>query len=523
MSSRYVVPNYMKPTKSSTAHRSVRANYLDRNKKTLEEVAENRWYQIAAHGKRAPDKALLADGYPRDRSEVVKQLKECRQKLIELTDALDKQLIINAERSKLTPEKIPPKKVSMVEASRGAKTDDSAKDLQQWYTIDELAEECMEKFKTHCKDVWEDQNVYYVEPSAGEGDILLKLPKGRRKGVDLEPKNVKLKATMEKRKKGENDIIEKKNFFETTRENLGVGPDQPLVLIGNPPFGDVASHFFDHGTTKGLETKMQPKNYQGPLNADYIAWILPNSFLSRGKRNKIDPYYHLIYVMNITCCYVHKGKLYNLATMFGIWKRQDIPLKIPQTVMGSSDFELITDKKEKKKIKKNNLDSGHEYFWMRKVVQHINTKPQLPTHETSQSLIDTYNNSKKDDGWKEQKLLESFCIKCRTPELYDKVYKFFSKYDWATHIGQFASGRSKKDWDPATRIIISKTMLYSAYNNDFGFRPYEDETADAELAVQQEKSGITRTSVANKYSGGRRKKRTKKKARRKRKKRSRRK
>lgn len=118
------------------------------------------------------------------------------------------------------------------------------------------------------------------------------------------------------------------------------------------------------------------------------------------------------------------------------------------------------------------------------------------------------------------KLLGSFCIKCRTPELYDKVYKFFSKYDWAKHIGQFASGRSKKDWDPPTRIIISKTMLYSAYNNGFVFRPYEDEMADARLInIKHDQSKIKRSDVV----GGRRKKRTKKKARRKRRKRSRRK
>jgi hypothetical protein len=510
MSSRYVVPNYMKSTQSWRNKVSVRARYLDRKKIILKEVA-----------KKAPDKNMASDGYPKDRRKVVEQLKECRWTLIELTDALDEQLIINAERSKLTPEKIPPKKVSMVEASRGAKTDDSAKDLQQWYTIDELAEECMEKFKTHCPDVWQDESVYYVEPSAGEGDILLKLPEGRRKGVDLEPKNDKLKATMETRKKSETDIIEKMNFFDTTRENLGVGPDQPLVLIGNPPFGDVASHFFDHATTKGLQGSMKPKDYKGPLNADYIAWILPNSFLSRGKRNKIDPHYHLIYVMNITCCYVHKDKLYNLATMFGIWKHEDIPLKIPQTVMGSSDFELITDKDEKFKIKEEGLDSRHEYFWMRKVVQHINTKPQAPTFNTAQELMDTYAKTRM-KATELDKLLESFCIKCRTPELHKKVYEFFSKYNWAEHIGQFASGRSKKDWDPPTRIIISKTMLYSAYNNDFVFRPYEDATADATQAIKQEKSDITRASVEYKH-GGRRKKRTKKKARKKRRKRSKRK
>lgn len=65
-------------------------------------------------------------------------------------------------------------------------------------------------------------------------------------------------------------------------------------------------------------------------------------------------------------------------------------------------------------------------------------------------------------------------------------------------------------------------MLYSAYNNDFGFRPYEDETTYATLAVTQEQSAITRGSVEGKY-GGRRKKRTKKKARRKRRKRTKRK
>lgn len=504
------LPNYMKPTISS---KNKDKSLAIKKEKILKEEAKK--------AQKNQNTSLFArDGYPKDRGKVVERLETVLWALIELSDGLEEALIINAERSKLKPKKV--KNVSMLEASRGAKTDDSAKDLQQWYTIDELAEECMDKFKTHCSDVWEDENVYYVEPSAGEGDILLKLPEGRRKGVDLEPKNDKLKATMEKRKKGEKDIIEKKNFFDTTRDNLGAEPDQPLVLIGNPPFGEVASHFFDHATTKGLQGNMRPENYEGPLNADYIAWILPNSFLSRSKRNIIDPYYHLIYVMNITCCYVHKGKLYNLATMFGIWKRQDIALKIPQTVLDNPDFELITDKATKLDVKENSLDSGQEYFWVRKVVQHINRKPQAPTFHTAQDLLDSYSKTKLAKSTPLDKLLGSFCIKCRTPELYTKAYEFFTNYNWAKHIGQFYSGRSRKDWDPATRIIISKTMLYSAYNNDFGFRPYEDETTYATLAITQEQSAITRGSVEGK-NGGRRKKRTKKKARRKRRKRTKRK
>ena len=40
--SRYIVPNYMKPTKSSTAHRSVRANYLEREKDRESLVKKNK-------------------------------------------------------------------------------------------------------------------------------------------------------------------------------------------------------------------------------------------------------------------------------------------------------------------------------------------------------------------------------------------------------------------------------------------------------------------------------------------------
>ena len=98
-------------------------------------------------------------------------------------------------------------------ASKGAASDDSAKDLQQWYTINELAEECMDKFKTHCADIWQNEEAFYMEPSAGEGDILEKLPKGRRFGVDLEPKHPE---------------VLKMNFFDTTREIMGISEEEVL-------------------------------------------------------------------------------------------------------------------------------------------------------------------------------------------------------------------------------------------------------------------------------------------------------
>ena len=56
-----------------------------------------------------------------------------------------------------------------MEVSMGKITDDAAKDLQQFYTIDELAEECMEKFIENCPEYWENDKVFYLEPSAGKG------------------------------------------------------------------------------------------------------------------------------------------------------------------------------------------------------------------------------------------------------------------------------------------------------------------------------------------------------------------
>lgn len=431
------------------------------------------------------------DGYPNSRETLVKYLDIAADSLLTLTEALE-------EKNTLTPEKSDIKySKSKSDNLKPKSTKNNAKDLQQWYTVDELAEECMEKFKTHCADIWQNQQAFYIEPSAGEGSILEKLPEGRRVGVDLEPKH---------------DEVKEMNFFDTTRENLGIAENRPLVLIGNPPFGDVASNFFDHATTKGLEGRERRSraNYKGPLNADYIAWILPNSFITREKRNKIDPYYHLIYVMNITCCYVFEGKTYNLPTMFGIWKRQDVPIHVPITVLDSPDFDLITDKKDKEEIykkEKENPNQNETHFWMRNVIQHIQNIPQVPTKHTAEDILKTYENTHLRNSTPKDKLLGCFCIR-PVPGKYHDVFNYFSEYDWKKNIGQFSSGRSNKDWGITSRICISKRYLYSAYNNDSVFQPYVDKIDGKVKPILNEKSKIRRRDVirSSDTSGGRRNK-----------------
>ena len=85
-----------------------------------------------------------------------------------------------------------------------------------------------------------------------------------------------------------------------------------------------------------------------------------------------------------------KGKTYNLPTMFGIWKRQDVPIHVPLTVLDSPDFDLITDKKDKEEIykkEKQNPNQTKMHFWMRNVIQHIQNIPQVPTKHTAEDIL----------------------------------------------------------------------------------------------------------------------------------------
>ena len=208
-----------------------------------------------------------------------------------------------------------------------------------------------------------------------------------------------------------------------------------------------------------------------------------------------------------------------MPTMFGIWKRETVPL-IQPTIEGNSDFEIVSAKDERYKIYKEGLDSEKTYFWIRKNIQHIDTQAQSPIFETAQDLMDSYKDVKM-KATPQDKLLGSFCIKCSSPESYDKVYNFFSNYDWPKNIGQFITLNSKKDWAIPTRLGLTKTIIYGSYNDSL--YTYKDTTKDGfQIAIERQKSAITRADVEGRY-GGRRKKRTKKKARRKRRKRSRRK
>lgn len=164
---------------------------------------------------------------------------------------------------------------------------DRAAELDQWYTSEELANRVIGEFyrlknSSKCK--------YTIEPSAGTG-ILLDLIKGTKAGFDLEPKKFGIKE---------------QNFLTSSPEILGINNTNKnnVCFVGNPPFS-IGKEFFNHAAS------MKPQ---------LIAMILPLRFKNPRFQNELDRNYNLIYSSDIDCCYVYKGSLKKLKTVFQVWE-----------------------------------------------------------------------------------------------------------------------------------------------------------------------------------------------------------
>lgn len=117
----------------------------------------------------------------------------------------------------------------------------------QFFTPKAVAEYCYRKV---IEIVQPDNDTLFVEPSAGNGVFFDLLPKGRRVGLDIEPRHPE---------------VETKDFLDYTPAQK-----RKIVVIGNPPFGlrgNLALRFINHAYSF----------------ADYVAFILPPLFDSDGK------------------------------------------------------------------------------------------------------------------------------------------------------------------------------------------------------------------------------------------------
>jgi hypothetical protein len=164
--------------------------------------------------------------------------------------------------------------------------------LDQFYTKDEIAKKCYNKFNEEIDKIGIDLNKYdyIMEPSAGKGTFYKLFPKNNRIGIDLDPKY---------------DGIIKMDFLKY----------QPIkkkkyIIIGNPPFGVVSS----------LAVKFFNKSSEF---ADIIAFILPRTFKRISIQNKLPLNFKLIYNEDLPikpCCFHPKMMA---KCCFQIWIKDD--------------------------------------------------------------------------------------------------------------------------------------------------------------------------------------------------------
>jgi hypothetical protein len=181
--------------------------------------------------------------------------------------------------------------------------DEKSKD--QFFTEKKTVNECLEILRLKLNELDVNENEYcFIEPSAGDGSFLLELPKNRRIGLDIEPKN--------------SEILES-NFLNW------YPPHGKYITIGNPPFGlrgNLALRFINHASKF----------------SDFVAFILPQIFESEGKGNCMDRVknMNLVHSQKIPSnFYYPNGDNVTVNVIFQIWSKNH---KVEKNVKSVSEF-----------------------------------------------------------------------------------------------------------------------------------------------------------------------------------------
>ena len=165
--------------------------------------------------------------------------------------------------------------------------------LGQFYTKPEVATACWEHFTDTLSTLNRSlDDLFFVEPAAGNGVFYKLLPQQRRLGIDLVPKC---------------DDVKPQDFFELT--DLRSEPRETAV-IGNPPFGKrgkLAIDFFNHAA----------------YLADTVAFIVPVNFRKFTTHKRLNPGMRFVSKLTLPrdAFHLDTGKSYAVNTEFQVWTR----------------------------------------------------------------------------------------------------------------------------------------------------------------------------------------------------------
>ena len=166
----------------------------------------------------------------------------------------------------------------------------------QFYTKKSIAKDCFSFFIENIKRLLNKNpdDLFFIEPSAGEGSFFDELPVDKRMGIDIKPKHPRIILR---------DFLtwNYKPFFHKR---------QDTVVIGNPPFGkraQMAIQFFNRAA----------------VVADIIAFILPAVFRKYRIHKLLNEEFAWIASLDLPrkAFYTEKLDDYEVNTEFQIWTR----------------------------------------------------------------------------------------------------------------------------------------------------------------------------------------------------------
>ena len=162
--------------------------------------------------------------------------------------------------------------------------------LDQFYTKENIAKMCWEHL-LHEMNININDDITFLEPSAGKGVFLNLMPERKRFGFDIEPKH---------------DDIEKRNFFDI----VAIDDPNTNVVVGNPPFGKrakLAVSFFNHAASI----------------ASTVAFIVPIIFQKFAIHKKLDSRMKFVSRLPLPkdAFELDNGKSYAVNTEFQVWTR----------------------------------------------------------------------------------------------------------------------------------------------------------------------------------------------------------
>lgn len=179
--------------------------------------------------------------------------------------------------------------------------------MDKFYTIPAISEKCLrtigEKYDWNTWDL-------VVEPSAGNGSFLTKIPTTKKVGIDIAPEHI--------------DII-KKDFFEYKPQS-GLSN---ILVVGNPPFGRISSlavKFFNHSAEW----------------CNVIAFIIPKTFRRINLQNRLHRKFHLIYdeeIPSVPCSFTPPMQV---KCCFQIWEKRIEDRDIVKLSTKHADWDFLS-------------------------------------------------------------------------------------------------------------------------------------------------------------------------------------